>query len=120
MKGVEILSTSQVVAETTFSCMAVIIAVVLTMAVFITLGIYLSIEENDFSYAIFFIIIGVIFSVLTGGITGGITETPTAYETQYKVTIDDSVSMIEFNEKFEVLDQDGKIYLVRERTAGEE
>lgn len=34
---------------------------------------------------------------------------------EYKVTIDDSVSMNEFLDKYEILDQEGKIYTVRER-----
>lgn len=33
----------------------------------------------------------------------------------YKVTIDDNVSFAEFNEKYEVIKQDGLIYEVRER-----
>ena len=35
--------------------------------------------------------------------------------TEYKVTIDDSVSMNEFLDKYEILDQEGKIYTVKER-----
>ena len=34
---------------------------------------------------------------------------------EYKVTIDDSVSMNEFLNKYEILDQEGKIYTVREK-----
>lgn len=34
---------------------------------------------------------------------------------EHKVTISDEVSMNEFYEKYEILDQDGKIYTVRER-----
>ena len=34
---------------------------------------------------------------------------------KYKVTIDDSVSMNEFMDKYEILDQEGKIYTVKER-----
>lgn len=34
---------------------------------------------------------------------------------EYKVTIDDSVSMKEFWDKYEILDQEGKIYTVKER-----
>lgn len=34
---------------------------------------------------------------------------------EYKVTIDDSVSMNDFLDKYEILDQEGKIYTVRER-----
>jgi hypothetical protein len=36
-------------------------------------------------------------------------------EYHYKVTIDDSVSMNEFLDKYEILDQEGKIYTVKER-----
>jgi hypothetical protein len=36
--------------------------------------------------------------------------------TEYKVTIDDSVKYVEFTEKYEVVDQEGEIYTVRERT----
>ena len=34
---------------------------------------------------------------------------------EYKVTIDDFVSMNEFLDKYEILDQEGKIYTVKER-----
>ena len=34
---------------------------------------------------------------------------------EYKVTISDDVSLTEFNEKYEIIEQDGKIYTVRER-----
>ena len=34
---------------------------------------------------------------------------------EYKVTIDDSVSMNEFLDKYEIIDQEGKIYIVKER-----
>ena len=34
--------------------------------------------------------------------------------TEYKVIVDDTVNMNEFMEKYEFLDRDGKIYIVRE------
>lgn len=34
---------------------------------------------------------------------------------EYKVTIDDSVSMNEFLDKYEILDQEGKIYIIKEK-----
>lgn len=33
----------------------------------------------------------------------------------YKVTIDDTVSMKEFNERYEILNQDGLIYTIKEK-----
>lgn len=38
---------------------------------------------------------------------------------KYQVIIDESVKMVEFNEKYEIVDQDGKIYTVIERGAQE-
>ena len=34
---------------------------------------------------------------------------------EYKVTIEDSVSMNEFLDKYEIIDQEGKIYTVKEK-----
>lgn len=36
-------------------------------------------------------------------------------ETHYKVILDDSVQYVEFTEKYEVIDQEGEIYTIRER-----
>lgn len=37
------------------------------------------------------------------------------YETRYQVTVSDSVSMNEFQNKYEIIEVEGKIYTVRER-----
>lgn len=37
------------------------------------------------------------------------------YETRYQVTTDDSVSINEFQNKYEIIEVEGKIYTVRER-----
>ena len=37
------------------------------------------------------------------------------YETHYQVTVDNSVSMNEFQNKYEIIEVEGKIYTVRER-----
>lgn len=34
---------------------------------------------------------------------------------QYKVTIDETVSLVEFHKKYEIIDQEGKIYTIQER-----
>lgn len=42
-------------------------------------------------------------------------ETDTVDYVEYKVTIDDTVLINEFLDKYEILDQDGKIYTIKER-----
>lgn len=56
----------------------------------------------------------VLGSVIVGGLGGTYSKTDISY-IKYKVTIDDSVSMNEFLDKYEILDQEGKIYTVKER-----
>lgn len=41
------------------------------------------------------------------------------YETHYGVTVDDSVKQNEFNEKYEIIEQKGKFYIIKERTTEE-
>lgn len=49
------------------------------------------------------------------GSLGGIYSKTDINHIEYKVIIDDSVSMNEFLDKYEILDQEGKIYTVKEK-----
>ena len=53
-----------------------------------------------------------------GSIVGSSCSRPVEYTTEYKVTISNEVLMNEFNEKYEIVSQDGKIYTIRERVDG--
>ena len=50
-----------------------------------------------------------------GYIVGMSTGKPTDYETHYKVLVSDEVSLNEFNEKYEIIEQDGKIFEIKEK-----
>ncbi len=49
------------------------------------------------------------------GSLGGTNSKTDISHIEYKVTIDDSVSMNEFLDKYKILDQEGKIYTVKEK-----
>ena len=71
-------------------------------------------------YYLFGIIIGIISGVVCGillGIFAGnvLNEVTVDTVTQYEVTIDDSVSMNEFTNKYNIIEQRGKIYTVEEK-----
>ena len=53
-------------------------------------------------------------SGVVGSLGGTLSKTDINH-IEYKVTIDDSVSMNEFLDKYEIIDQEGKIYTVQER-----
>jgi hypothetical protein len=115
MTGVEILTSEQVVAATTFNWTAFWIACSLCFVCFLTLSIDLFINRwLDWLDSLFISSIGFLFGGVIGLGFGILAGSPTAYETQYKVTISDSVSMTDFYEHYEVIEQDGKIFTVRE------
>jgi hypothetical protein len=69
----------------------------------------------EFSAFILMGITGIVFGTLFGLLIGTALETPIKYDTRYQVIITDEVKMSEFSERYEVLNQKGKIYTVRER-----
>lgn len=73
-----------------------------------------------FCFANEHIILGFICMILSVsfifiGSLGGICRKTDIDHIEYKVTIDDSVLMNEFLDKYEILGQEGKIYTVKER-----
>ena len=116
MTGVEILSSAEVASEFVFNWTAFWIAATAMFVFTLLLGISVTISESYESGLILFcLILGIVAGIVLGVIIGGLFRTPIAYETHYKVTIDDSVSMNEFLDKYEILDQEGKIYTVKEK-----
>ena len=115
MTGVEILATEEVVcAWASWNWLAFLGGVIIAMLVFLLVGILVgSIEGSETGWICF--IAGSIIGGLVLGISMGTNlGEPIEYETHYKVTISDEVSMNEFLERYEIIDRDGKIYTVRE------
>ena len=69
----------------------------------------------DGSYGLSGVFIGLAACGLVLLILASVSDTTNIDYVKYKVTISDEVSMNEFSEKYEILDQEGKIYTVRER-----
>ena len=120
MTGIEILATQEIVTEFAFNWNAFWIMFSVTFGMFALLGIFLSLISYKWSNLCFCIIVGSIMGLFVGCVVGDkIFCTPTTYKTQYKVTISDEVSMNEFLEKYEIIDQEGKIFTIRERSVEE-
>lgn len=116
MNGVEILSSAQVASEFAFNWIAFWVGFGIVFGICAIAGIWNVItDECEWVIIPVLLIVGLIGGIVLGVASGKMFETPTAYETHYKVTIDDSVSMNEFLDKYEILDQEGKIYTVKEK-----
>ena len=105
MEGVTILSSFQVATDYNIS---IVWALIIWTAIIVICGV---VCEIWFDFGGFGIVLGFLAGLL---ILGAIIQ-PVNYETRYKVIIDDSISMIEFYEKYEVIEQEGLIFTVKER-----
>ena len=117
MNGVEILS-QETIYETAFPWWLILIFAGIGLIVGIIITIIRYIDYNFFDPADLVIIsLGVILGAWVGSLGAliGEYETDTVDHIEYKVTIDDSVSMNEFLDKYEIIDQEGKIYAVKEK-----
>ena len=114
MTGVEILAAQEVATAFTFNWIASFICFGAIFTIFILIGFAMSVCFDDWKQMIIGLIVGTLLGAVFGGIFGCGLKTPTKFENQYKVIISDEVSMNEFLERYEIIEQEGKIYTVRE------
>lgn len=119
MTGVEILTTQEVVTEYAWSLSAYFITIGIVALFGGLMGFAFSNPIEKFQGLVAGICAGVALGVPIGVLPASL-SLPTEYETRYKVTISDEVSMNDFLERYEILDQEGKIYTVRERDGVED
>jgi flagellar motor component MotA len=110
MNGVEILS-SKTMYNTILPEWCLIVGLILAITCLVFTMILFGDRYNIAgTLCAILMIIGMIMACL-----GAISNKIDINHIEYKVTIDDSVSMNEFLDKYEILDQEGKIYTVREK-----
>lgn len=109
MEGIEILSIGEIGINPVFNWSAAIIGGIL-------LGLFTAVVigcQEDSISAFFF---GLVLSApFFGAICGFSIEKYTDTVPTYKVIISDTVSLNEFYDRYEVLEQDGKIFTIMER-----
>lgn len=118
MTGVEILNTTEVAIDYGFNMGAAagfaigipFILIVSMLIANITDGLWLDVKGWFILTAV-----GILGGIGLGCAMGFALPKPIAYETHYDVCISEEVSMIEFSEKYEIVDTNGKIFTVREK-----
>jgi hypothetical protein len=111
LEGIEILSKTEIMYTpgiTLFLFAISFIALIITG--FVTT---LSICENNRRNSTIFASLCGLSLIILFALLGFIDKPTGKYE--YKVTIDDSVSMNEFNERYEIIEVEGKIYTIKEK-----
>ena len=116
MNGVEILS-SETIYQTEVYWWLLIVIPIIGLLVGLTLSIVTWVKDG-FDDQLISLTIALTIGCFALGFALTVAtehETDTIDHIEYKVTIDDSVSMNELLDKYEILDQEGKIYTVKER-----
>ena len=116
MTGVEILTSTEVVSEAAFGWPAFWITFGVIFAIIEIIAI-ISWASGDAYASIIpcFAFLGIVLGTILGISMGNTFKTPIGYETEYKVAISDEVSLNDFYEHYEVIEQEGKIFTVREK-----
>ena len=109
MEDVEILSVGKIDVNPVFNWLAAIIGGVL---IGLIPALYAGLSEESVGL---FIVTFAFYAPFFGAICGFTIEKYTDTVPTYKVIISDTVSLNEFYDKYEVLEQDGKIYTIKER-----
>lgn len=119
MNGVTILNSTEIVAETAhmWSAKCTVSLCFMIAGLFLLIGtLWVSGRWSEQAFNVLSIIgaaifvFGLVFTLLFYKI-----ENPISYKIQYQVTADDSVSLNEFLENYNIISIDGKIYTVEEK-----
>lgn len=102
LNSYEYLTNASLIAGITLLCAMFIILVLSVMVLCVM---------NKPTWVEFILMI--VFAV--GAIICGCLIPEKKYETRYQVTVNDNVTMNEFQEKYEIIEVEGKIYTVKER-----
>ena len=110
--GITVLYQEEIMKNVTWANRAILILAIIAMISF-----FIAVLAKDmYSDVLFLIGIVGLFISLFGAILISIIapQEPTG-KYEYKVIIDDTVSMTEFYEKYEVIDQEGEIWTIRDK-----
>lgn len=115
MTGVDILATQEVAVDFAFNWTAFWIGWGITVFAGLIFSVITVVRgECDWPFIPAIVCVCAIGGIAIGFSLGECTQRPIEYETQYKVTVSEQVSMTDFLEKYEIISNEGKIYTVRE------
>ena len=109
MNGIIVLNSYEILTNPSSIFLYLVWGFVFTTLALILLYLFIVDNYSSISTAIYAIAAGVLAVIFFCNIP------EKKYETRYQVTIDDSVAMNEFQNKYEIIEVEGKIYTVRER-----
>lgn len=116
MNGVDILTITEIATKHAFNWQVFWFAVLIMIGGAAAFGLMLYLFDNcEIGVIPCMVVVALLFGAIIGGALGFSFGIPVEYTNEYKVIISDEVNFNEFQEKYKIIDQDGKIFTVRER-----
>ena len=118
MDGVTILNTiERAIVETPWSWKHFWIAFFILLGAGAFMGLMVGLNDGDYlagiiSGSICGVVCGIVIGIVAGNTLNKVTVDTV---TQYEVTVDDGVSINEFTDKYNIIEQRGSIYVVEEK-----
>jgi uncharacterized membrane protein YkvI len=116
LDGIEVLNKAEVMELPIWVSVVIIVLFIISL-LSLGMGVVDAIEDITDGHCWIFIVVTTVAYIallIMGNADSQLLTEPTGvYE--YQVTIDDSVSMTEFLEKYEIIEVNGKIYTIREK-----
>lgn len=114
LDGITVLNSYEVVTKTAFSWQGFWVGLAVGVVSVVIGALIASADLDTFLHAVG--IMGVICGVLSGLVFGfKIIPKPVEYTAEYEVTISDEVSMTDFHNRYDVIEQRNEIYVIREK-----
>ena len=110
IEGIEILSQEPIMECTYLGLRIFIIGLLFSLIVGVLLEVFYFLDGSGF----LIMGCGMVLFLLSGVLIDANYVIPTG-KYEYKIIVDDNVSMAEFYEHYKVVDQEGKIFIVREK-----
>ena len=116
MEGIDILSKTMATDTCGWAFNIVIIGAIVLIVSFITFIICLEFERFDLANICFWVLIASLLALLLIAMINPQTETG---RYRYEVTIDDGVSFLDLQEKYDVIEQNGRIWTLEDKETEE-
>lgn len=113
MEGITILTTEIVSVGIPFWVAPLVGCVLFVVVLLIMVAIFGELDASDFGFGATIGVLTTIFFIM-------ISLTTYKEETHYNMIIDETVSFVEFNKQYEIVDQKGEIYIVRDKEGNED
>lgn len=108
IEGIKVLSANELMVVPNWVDIIMLVGMIVMLN-----SIIIAVKSDDIYFSIIFCVVGIVLTIV--GIFGNLTIRKSTGNYEYKVTISDEVNLVEFNEKYEIINQEGLIYTIKEK-----